>query len=1384
MSEILFIVKIVLCTASFILLCVAAAKLNLNPVDRAKQFLMPVIALVYCIAALIFINDIISALTRGIRFVESILPFISRLNLHQYLIYLANAFMVLGFLAVKAVALPILKRVWGGSENLMEVTSGHFYEYEKEVDAWLLKPEYGQVKFYCKGIYISAAVVSSVVFVLSQYFPQSVFFQTAFYPVFGILILGEVVSFLSGLTRTEFMEDILGEDEDSYKIANYGLLRDILKSLFGDHVLYDSTMDSGLGVPPAFETLEEMCASGDPQVSNMGQYFRALKESGRDIDSSYVKSCIGLVKGQSVLFCDPFYRDLTDYVLIPMTGQLMRYRKCLVVTGRDSSADDVRDWLEEGLAGQVGTDSLWQVGVLGNEPADIDIGILKFSDLFNFEIQKKNEDFLLQVGFVFIVEPSKLLATGQMGLNLLVSRFGQDQEVVYAACDRNCDGLVDALSHTLRTNITEVTATSQSSTITSMMCWDADGEYMHHRIFSNISRYLGVGTEINSVAMKYQISDTRWISSEKFPVTDIKWIDGQYYRKICGYADLPTSQESFNKAFKVDSNLWDMEARENSFLVVEDEFQNLFELVRLFSTRAKSQGFINVISENYLLRDYMLGNALTFISDPKAIPAIVADYARTERNTVLKLLMRMSGEQVSEEEIAETLMVNGISFESPVETLKELIRKHCSIDEINIRVYFKETLLADGLRTETRKYYAIEEETETAEFARGLKNAYYIAEDEKGETYYIGAKLYGHVFQALIPGQFLTYDGKYYEVESITPHNGVVVRRAADHINGRKYYRQIRNIILSDWKDDTNVGGQKTIGDISLIRGYSQVTVETDGYLEMSSYNDLKSARHIHVSGIPVRSYRNKLALRIMLPNADDRVRYTICLLMNEIFRTVYPDTWPYICAVTPLGEKVPDELKYAMYTVESGQEDSGIYIIEDSDIDLGLTASVERNLERYFEIITEFLTWHRLKMAEKPEEDAPEEEFKPEFPPAPEESVKKKGFFGRILEKIKSIFRRKPKPEAEEPKPEAEEAKPEAEEAKPEAEEPKPEAEEPKPEAEEPKPEAEEPKPETEEPKPETEEAKPEMQDLRERMPEDQAGSLDIQGDDEELVKQDSEMTEYQKHAFLKYGYEEISEFLALDETAGYLAGYGYDRNPLQQVRDNEKAAEEYAKTYDPQKHGAHFCDFCGVELAGGEYEVLKDGRERCNHCSSTALRTGEAFKEVFKMVLRNMEIFYGIKINTAIKVRMTDAGTIAKHFGEDFVPTPGMDGRTLGFAQKDSSGYSIYIENGSPKLAAMATIAHELTHIWQYQNWDDQAIIAAYGAHNRLEVYEGMAKWAEIQYLLYLNETAYGKREEIRTILRQDEYGRGFIQYRKKYGLSYNQEKKVTPFQVFPPL
>ncbi len=1346
MNTVIQIIKWVLWALPFILFCLSLLESNLHKTERCKQIMMPLVALVYCVSVLIFLNDINNWILKIFDTLKKFVPFLSQLNVESILIYISNALIILGFIFVKKMILPMLKAIWGKSHNLIEMTAGRFYEYEEDIDKWLLKKEYGQVKSYYKGIYYAAIITSTSILILSKLYPKAMCFQTMLYPAIGMIIIGEVVNILSGITKGEFVENILGEDEESYKIANYGLLRDILRGLFDNRVLYDATMDDGLDIAINFETLDEMCSSENQTVANLGEYFRRLKENGEDIDANYAKSTLNLVQGQSTLFCNPFYKDLTHYVMFPMIKHLMKYRKCLVIMGRDSSTDDVKEWLEQGIYEYVHTDSLWKVDVLNKTSRETDIGIIKFSDLYNLEIQKNNEEFLKRVGFVFLVEPSRLLATGQMGLSLLVNYFGPNfDDVVYAACDRNCDGLVDALSHTLKTNITEVAATLKSGSMTSVMCWEADGPYMHHKIFPNISRYLGIGTEINSVAMKYQIANTSWISSDKFPVLDIKWIAGQYYKRICDYTNLPISQEAFNKAFHVNSNLWNAKVNKNSFLVVEDEFQNLFEMVRVFATRAKQQGFINVISEHYLLRDYMLDNVQTFIADPKAIPTIVADYARTERNTVLKLVMRMTETQVSEEEIKNALMISGISFEDPFVTLKELIYKHCTVNEINIRVYFREKLMEDALRTEVKKYYSIEGETEIADYAKNLKNAYYIAENEKGELYHIGAKLYGQVFQAMIPGQFLTFTGKYYEVQAITPQNGVVVRRAADHISGRKYYRQLRAVTLSEWKDDNNVGGQKNIANIQIDKGYCKIGVETEGYLEMSSYEDFKTARRVVVSGIPKRSYRNKLVMKIKLPDASEKIRYTICILLNEIFRTTYPDAHPYICAVMKVvnEDTLSDNLRDIMYTLNTEMDSDCIYIVEDSEIDLGLIDSVERNLERYFELITELLMWHDEKMHEKPEEES-SEEYVPEFDSILEmNSTRKKGFLKRVWDKIKGIFSRKKKNEEVQEDAVQDQVKEESQ------------------------------------------EETTQEESLKKMLQKD--CQLDIEGEDEELLMPEDEFyswSDYQKKCFLKFGYEDFVENLDFNGVVKYFKKFGYDYNPLNQVRSGDKIIEEYEKTYNPQKSGAHFCDFCGVELIGGEYEVLKDGRERCNRCSMTALRTGEEFKEVFKTVMRNMEIFYGIKLNVAIKVRMTDAKKIAKHVGETFVATPGYDGRTLGFAQKDASGYSIYIENGSPKLAAMATIAHEITHIWQYQNWNDKEIISKYGKQNQLEVYEGMAKWVEIQYLYYLNEIAYGKRREIMTRLRNDSYGKGFIKYSEKYAFSYSQEKKRTPFEEKPPL
>ena len=1591
----------------FLALCLVSAKINLNKADRSRQFLMPVIALVYCIAGMVLLDYINNWLFDLFTWLSQRLTFLQGISWQSYAIYILNAVLVLGFIAIKGFVLPILSGMWK-SNKISEATSGWFYDREEDVDKWLLNPKFANFRGFIKGFYISAFIVYILVFILSQNYPDSIFFQATFYPVFGVLVLGEVVFFLSGMTKSEFVEDILGEDEEAYKVANYGILREILRDLFADRVLYENTCDASDGISTTFEELDEMAQSDDASLKLIGSYYLNLKNSGADIDINYVKSSVNLLNGKSTLFCNPFYRDLTHYIMLPMIKQLISYKKCLIVLGRDSALDDVKNWIDTGLENFSNTDSLWQSQILDEYGNAADVGIVKFCDIHNLKIHKANKDFLSKVGFVLIVEPSRILASGQIGLSLLVNNCeSSDKEIVYCACDRNCDGLVDALSHTLKTSITEVTATINGGGNSSQMYWNADGKYMHHKIFPNISRYLGMGTEINAVAMKHQLDQTGWVGCEKFPVVDMKWIAGQYHKQICQYADLPESQASFDRSFNVYSNLWSMEKKENSFLVVEDEFQNLFEITRVFASRAKSQGFINVISENYLLRDYMLDNVDVFTADPKAIPTIVPDYARTERNMVLKLIMLMVNELVSEERIAKELMLCGIPFEDPYTTLKELIVKHCHVEDATLSVRFKEELQSDSLNSIVVKYYEINETNELYEYAQLLKNAYYIAEDEEGESHYIGAKLYGHVFQAMLPGQFMTFDGKYYEVQTVTPLNGVVVRRAADHITERRYYRQIRKIVVDNWVDGIEMGSKRTISDIEITRGYADISVETDGYLDMNSYGNLAKAKKVSLNGIPARNYRNKSVLKIKLPEGTtSRIQYTICLLLNEVFKTTYPETYHYIAALTPHNDEINSEnLAYATYQLDGTCEENCIYIVEDSDIDLGLIVSVERNLKRYFEIIADVLNWHSKKMLEPPpEEEEDEEEFVPDFgtkaktkrkgllgvldsvkdffkkvfgkkkkegpatvadgkkgpeagsvdsadgtapgaapdgnniaegTDAPESAAdtpkkkEKKSFGQKIKDFFKKLFGKKKKdsdeadeeetaedaqaveiaqgdeevPEAVDGEADAELTSEEAQEAAEDAQaveiaqgdEEAPEAVDGEADAEltseeaqeaaedaqavevaqgdEEVPEAVDGEADAELTSEEAQEAAEDAQAVEiaqgdeevpetveadreedtneeeadstfvlrsviqgplceeipgeevsgeeapeeapgeeasdEKAPEEASGeeisdeeasgeepeseadiedspaTEDISGEDEELAGAEGfAPTEYQKKCFVKFGYESIDAVLDIEGTSELLAKLGFDKNPLQQVRTIAEEEDGVPSDYDPHKYGSHLCDFCGVELLGGEYDLLKDGRERCNRCSMTAIKKVDDFKSLYKTVLRNMEAFYGIKLNVAVKVRTTNAKQIAKHVGMKFVPTPGFDGRVLGFAQKDKTGYSLYIENGSPKLAATATIAHELTHIWQYLNWNEAELAQKYGKQNMLEVYEGMAKWAEIQYLMLMNEKSYAKRQEITTLLRNDEYGRGFILYADKYPLSNNSNVTKTPFKENPPL
>jgi len=1286
--------RILFALSPFIAILLLSGKVNLSKPKRSRQFILPLVVVVYCVITVLLTNKINGWIISVIARIGLFVPFIANLNLTKWLNYIFNALIAGAFLILKGILLPVVSIVWSEARFLFNQTSGSFYEHNERMNAWVLKDEFGQAKTLWNGFYWFAVGISSLVLALSQQYPGWVFFKTPFYPVFGVLVMGEILFFLSGLTYQEMVSTIAGEDDEFYRIANYGILRRVFHDLFDTRILFDNTSNSLSGIS-SFDMLDNLAESGNALYAVISKYFTELKQKGHTIDSGFVRSSIEMVNGKSVLLNTPFYRDMTGYIVLPLVRRLLSYEKALVIVGRDSAACDVRDWIHNGITAFCGTPELWKTGMLTEQEIECDVAVLRFADVYNRRILDVNKEFLRQVGFVLLIEPSRIVSTGQIGLSLIVDQLGKEgKNIIYCSCDRNCDGLVDTLSHIFKVNLTEVYATVPTLANCSLMYWNAHGDFLHHKIFPNIAHYLGIGTEVSSVALRHQIASTVWVSSERFPVIDIRWIAGQYYNIICNYTGQPQSQEAFAEVFKVDANLWNLDVQDNAFLTVEDEFNNMFEMTRLYSTRAKNQGFVNVITENYLLRDYMVDNVPVFTADSKVIPSIVPDYTRTERNTVVALIMRMFGGGVSENELKYNLSIAGIKFADAYKEFCGLISKHCHVNTVDIAVSFRDEIVGDEMLAVKSPYYAIRNnDSKFADYARNLSNAYFIIEDDKDKINYIGAMLYGQVFQKYLPGQMLTYSGKHYQVQTITAERGVVLKRAADHITDRKCYRQRREYTLSGFSIDPAIGSIRTSRGFELSRGFCNISVETRGYYELTSLDNLASAHKVELNHIPERKYQNKAVLCLKLLEANEDVRFTVAVLLNEIFITLYPESHHYITAAIERQSDTASNISKLLNSVHLNgfDDENAIYFIEDCEIDLGLLVSVERNITRLLEIIADYLAWFGVKIADS--------NLFADSATADETVADDAVVDNAVIDNVavdntaagNAIF-----------------------------------------------------------------------------------DKTTVAGDAVDLLPK-----KYSESHYLLYGYDKIDPMLNILDTLDFLKLHGYEKNALEQARVNSDIATRIEAEIDFTKPDAHFCDFCAVELAGGEYDILIDGRERCTQCSNSAMKTVEQFTRLYENALRNMETFFGIRINVAIKVRLANAKKIAKLCGEKFIPTPGFDSRILALAKKDSDGYTIYVENGAPKIAAVANIVHELTHIWQYINWNRMKICSHYGRENELLVYEGMAKWAEIQYLFFLNEISYAKRQEIYTRGRIDAYGRGFVKYAEQYPLVYGPGyRKDSPF------
>ncbi|MBQ5357716.1 MAG: hypothetical protein IIU57_05760, partial [Oscillospiraceae bacterium] len=571
-TDIILYIVLAVSFLPFIFFAYLNSKANVKKENRNRQFIMPVFAVVFSILGVVFMDTVSAFLLPKVSMLaglfDGFLPIIGNIirgllgGFKTYVTLIVfNTAAMFAYIVVKRSMTLVCGKVAVEEGSFVGKIVEIFYSYDKTDKQWYIKNHFGQARTFIKTAYYGSCFVSGIAMLVSCVMCLLGLIASPFYPVFAIIILGEIAFFIDGPEKKEKKSELEMQADNARHNAMYPLLRKPLRELFGDKLSAEGTTVNVGGL--SGDTIEDILVGLEQEGGHIGKnyayFIRSKIKAGLKPNADYVRCGYDLSTGKSLLLNTPFYDKLNPYVFYAMNRELLKGGKVLIVLGRHGTEEDLRQWCQKGLEEISNIRDVWKTAVLsGNKTEEEnlpDVGIITRSGVHDLDMHKNNLSFLKKVSFVMLVEPSRLVTTAQIGLKLLIKCCGEDEKITFCSVDRNCDGLVDSLSHILMTNITEVSATEYPHGISSYMCWTADSDYLQHRIVPGVSRYMGIGTELSMVALKNQVKKAVWYGGDAFPVLDAHWIAKQYYHDLLDYANLPANQETFDRCFQPPFNM-------------------------------------------------------------------------------------------------------------------------------------------------------------------------------------------------------------------------------------------------------------------------------------------------------------------------------------------------------------------------------------------------------------------------------------------------------------------------------------------------------------------------------------------------------------------------------------------------------------------------------------------------------------------------------------------------------------------------------------------------------------------------------------------------------------------------------------------------------------
>ncbi|WP_078430680.1 hypothetical protein [Alkalihalobacterium alkalinitrilicum] len=859
--------------------------------------------------------------------------------------------------------------------------------YQQNIRDVTLKPEW----FFPRKLFL---VMSIIPLIMIVFYIVSIHVQLfdwlmlllPTYPALSIILLLECAWFLGGKTPEFRKETITGRDVESKIHTEYEALYEEYQEKWPDRILANDYIKSPSAIQEGLPYHVEMMHSTNEIKQQYDEICRRLRAKKVNLSANDSEILGQLLEGKDVLIEDPVYGHI-EHILFPaLLNLLVQNKKLLVITKNSEATNDCKTWLRNGFKQSNGFEFLWKISSLDEaleDNVDTDVLIVSVDKItqnvcYDFI---KNGNGTTQYEAVLILESEQIISQYNL---LLHTFFHRLEDIVkkrpqYILLSQWYEDLETSARKVTKTTMVNKDARNSRSKNLFYIIWQKEGEGRFQKAILPRFTHRTIEPEavLAALALKYQIEQIRFIYQDKNPIHES--IEELIHNKDqLKNIDVPTvALDTIRHRSVFHKQYWLVPYGDYAFLILRDVNYNLIDTLSQWWSNAKNDLFVQIVSPPYLLRDYLAATIDFYLDNNRKISPIAPRLAQTKSATAYALLERMSQSYLTEEEVHSYLVRVDIKKGSIIDGVNMLFQE-CFQRGEDYRHAIEVRKASVFYPAKNKFQDEITYKITTRIRERLLEHRHQFIEIKTHAGKVLGHLFEGHLYQNYLFGQLHAFDGHLYRVRSYDE------KLATLNVNFEKIvdtgmYRQNRTYQLMDWKHaEQNLYEKWSTMEWQFELAEAEVNVMTEGYYtfdQQITFNENKAKYHFlteEQQSQVKRRYSHGKVLKITLRTLQtafvekDKVAFTLSFLLNEMFYTLYPNTYMYVQVSTQLKETFFNEnieMKQIFPTLEMSEETNNenelvLYVFEDSPLQLGLIESILMNRAHIIEILEDYLTW------------------------------------------------------------------------------------------------------------------------------------------------------------------------------------------------------------------------------------------------------------------------------------------------------------------------------------------------------------------------------------------------------------------------------------------